>query len=404
MKKNLEYWEARDLLLDYATPVPTERLPLSECAGRILADIIIAVHSVPEFDRSAYDGYAIRSGDISTAEQQQPITLKILKEVLVGEPPCCCLTPGTAAKIFTGAPIPDGADAVEKYELTHFSDREVTLFAPLKQGANIVRAGEDIQAGATVAQAGTLINAALAGILAAQQMDRVLVYSSPRVGIISTGNELMETDGPLSPGKIRDSNRYMLGAVLKQAGCIPDYLGLATDAVSSIAGLITKGLSRCDMVVLTGGVSVGDHDLTPAAMEHVGARILFQRVNLKPGMACTYGVKDGKMICGLSGNPASAITNFYAVAMPALKRLAGEQDVIPKEICLRLDKSFLKKSPKTRLLYGTLDLSDGTARFRYSQNQGNAVLSSMLGCNAMAVIPGGSGPIDAGSMLKGFLL
>ena len=166
---------------------------------------------------------------------------------------------------------------------------------------------------------------------------------------------------------------------------------------------MAKGLEECDAILSTGGVSVGDYDFTPDAMERAGINILFRGVQLKPGMACAYGEKNGKPVCGLSGNPASSLTNFHAVAVPALKKLAGRTDYMPQKILVTLRNGFSKKSPTTRLLRGTLDLSDGTVGMTLPEEQGNVVISSAIGCNVMAVVPAGSGALEAGTTLEGFL-
>ena len=240
--------------------------------------------------------------------------------------------------------------------------------------------------------------------LCAQGEAQPQVYRKLRVGLISTGNEVVEAETALQPGKIRNSNRHALAAALQKEGMEPVYLGLAGDETENIARLIQAGLASCDAVLLTGGVSVGDYDLTPAAMEASGIGILVRGVNLKPGMACAYGVKDGKPVCGLSGNPASALTNFYCIALPVLRKLAGRNDPIPVEITVTLHNGFTKKSPGTRVLRGRLDLSDGTARMILPEDQGNVVLSSTIGCDVMAIVPAGSGPLPAGTVLKGFVL
>jgi molybdopterin molybdotransferase len=164
-----------------------------------------------------------------------------------------------------------------------------------------------------------------------------------------------------------------------------------------------RGLEECDAILSTGGVSVGDYDFTPDAMEQAGVNMLFRGVQLKPGMACAYGEKNGKLACGLSGNPASSLTNFHAVAVPALKKLAGRKDYVPQEITVTLKNRFKRKSPTLRLLRGTLDLSDGTVGMTLPEEQGNVVISSAIGCNVMAIVPAGSGPLETGTTLEGFL-
>lgn len=404
MLKNPDYTTARALLLKGVTPVDTERLSLSRCGGRVLAAELKAAEHIPPFDRSPYDGYALRAADTAAASREAPVTLRVLEEVPAGAVPAVPVTEGTATKVLTGAPIPVGADVVIMFEKTTFTAETVTIYNPLKSGENIIYTGEDVRRGDVLARCGEVIDPGLAGTLAAQGVAEPLVYKMPRVAILSTGSELVEADQAPSHGKIRNSNRYMLEGALKGLGCEPVYLGIAGDSVAEISALLNRGLEECDAVVTTGGVSVGDYDLTPKAMEESGVDILFQGVDLKPGMACAYGVLGGKPVCGLSGNPASSMTNFYAVAVPALKKLAGHREPQAKELRVTLAEGFSKKSPKTRLLRGTLDLSDGSVRMHLPKDQGNVVLSSTIGCNVMAEVPAGSGPISAGTELKGFLL
>ncbi len=404
MTTPMDYKKARDLLLDRVSPTEKENCPLSECAGRILAQDIRAKDNIPPFDRSAYDGYAFRASDTLPASESSPVTLRILEEVAAGAVPSMEVTAGTAVKILTGAPIPGGADAVLMFEKTRFTDRTITLFAPVKTGSNIVQAGEDVQAGQLLAQAGDRIDAGMAGTLASQAVSRPQVYRRLRIGIFSTGNEVIEIDAPMAPGKIRNSNRYTLETALSQAGMEPVWLGSAGDCTEDIAALIRRGLDSCDALVGTGGVSVGDYDLTPDAMEAADVPVLIRSVDLKPGMACAYGVREQKLVCALSGNPASAVTNFYAVALPALKKMAGDREPLPEEIELTLGRDFGKSSRNTRLIRGRLVLSSGTAVIDPPADQGNVVLSSTIGCNVMAIVPAGSGPLSAGTKLKGFMI
>ena len=400
----LSFEEARALLLEKARSVGTETLPLEACGGRILAKSAAAPYSVPPFDRSPYDGYAFRACDSAGASRETPVTLRVLEEVAAGSVPRFEVTEGTAVRIMTGAPIPAGADAVVMFEKTEFTGESVTLFETAKPGDNIVRAGEDVCAGDLLAEAGSPIDAGTLGTLASQGFASLEVYRKPRVGLISTGSELIELGQDPEPGKIYNSNRYTFTTLLEEAGCEPVWLGSAGDQVEAIAALLRKGMETCDAVVLTGGVSVGDYDLTPAAMEACGAEVFFRAVDLKPGMACCYGSAGGKLICALSGNPASAMTNYYAVALPALKKLGGCRSCLPEELTVTLLSGFKKKSPVTRLLRGTLELSGGEVRMALRREQGNAVLSSAIGCDAMAIVPAGSGPLAPGTKLKGFML
>ncbi|MBR3017399.1 MAG: molybdopterin molybdotransferase MoeA [Clostridia bacterium] len=404
MRNNVSWKEARDLLLGLAAPVGTETVPLDNAAGRVLAFDLCAAEDVPPFDRSAYDGYAFRAADISGASRENPVTLRITETVAAGCVPALPVTPGTATHLMTGAKIPEGAECVINFEHTAFTDQTVTVYAPLRPGDNIVKRGEDVAAGALLASCGTVIDAGLAGTLAAQGIPEVKVYRQPVIGLISTGSEVVEADQAQPEGIIRNANRATFTALLAREGCRVMYLGLAGDDAESIRALIAKGLAACNVLLLTGGVSVGEWDVTPEAMERAGAEILLRGVAMKPGMACAYGVAEGKLILGLSGNPASSLTNFCACALPAIRRLCGRNHPLPAAIQAELAAGFRKKSPADRFLRGRLMLDDGTVRFLASADQGNVVLSSTIGCDSFLLIPEGSGPVEAGTKLSGFHL
>lgn len=398
------FFDAQEAILHAVSPVGTEKVPLDLCTGRILAADVIAEENVPAFDRTPYDGYAFRSADTAGASREAPVTLTILEEIPAGGISHVSVISGTAVKVLTGAPIPDGADAVINYEATEFTDKEVTLFAPVNAGTNIVYAGEDVKKGSVLAQAGTAIDAGTAGTLAAQGIAEPLVYKKLRVGVLSTGSELVEPWEIPGDGMIRNSNAYTLSAALRENGFEAVYLGIARDTAEGVAEKINQGLASCDAVISTGGVSVGDYDMTPAAMELCGIEMLVSGVKLKPGQACSYGVRNGKLMCGLSGNPASCMTNLYTVALPALRKMSGKHSYKPEYFDITLINGFKKKSSGMRVLRGRLSLRNGRVEMELPERQGNVMLSTTVGCDAMAIVPAGSGPIEPGTTLKGFLV
>lgn len=405
METNMEYRAARELLLGKIGPISrVEHVPLLEADGRVLAEDVTAAGDVPPFDRSPYDGYAFRAADTAGADAAHPVTLSILEEVPAGSMWSREVTPGTATKILTGAPIPPGADAVTKYEDTVFTAETVTISEVFSAGDNVIPRGEDVQKGQLLAKAGTVIDSALLGTLAAQGITEPLVYGIPKVGLITTGSELAEPGEALSGGKIVNTNRYTFLAAVRRAGCAPAITGAPGDDPEDIAGAMNEALDTCDMVITTGGVSVGDYDFTPDAMTRCGAEILIRTLFLKPGGASAYALRDGKLLCGLSGNPASALTNFYAVVLPALRKLRGLMEPHLTEIPVILAEDFSKKSPKTRLIRGILDLSNGSARMHVSKGQGNGVLHSLIGCDLLAEIPAGSPKLPAGTKLSAYLI
>ena len=393
----MTYDEARNIVAEHAVPVSSEKISLSESAGRVSAEDITAKINVPSFDRSPYDGFAFMAGDV-------PATLRVTQEVRAGDVPIMPVESGTAAKILTGAMIPEGADAVTKYEDTEYTDSEVTIRRKFAHGENIIMAGEDVKAGNVLVRNGEIIDAGRAGLIASQGIPSVNVYRRPAIGILSTGNEITSLQSELTAGKIYNTSRYTFETALTLAGFIPEFVGVARDDENEIARMMSETLSSCDALVVTGGVSAGDYDRMPEALKILCAEILVRDVELKPGGKCIYAVKNDKLICCLSGNPASALTNYYAVALPALKKLSGLKDFMPVEIDLTLADSFGKKSPITRIIRGTLAFIDGKIFMRVPSEQGNGVLSSMSGCNVMAVIPAGSDRLQAGEKLKGFMI
>lgn len=401
MLKYPDFISARALMIHTAEVTGTERKPLLECAGRILAENLEAAEPIPPFARSPYDGYAFRSVDSADASPEHPVTLQIIEEVPAGAVPSKICTEKTAVKILTGAPIPEGADAVRKYEETEFTEHTVTIFSPAESGENIVPAGVYIHKGDLLAEKGNRIEAKLMGLLAGQGVSSPEVYRIPKVGIMSTGNEVTEIGKPLKPGKIYDSNSYTLIAAVKETGCEPVYLGHAADSSEEIRRMFLRGLAECDAVISTGGVSVGDYDLTPEAMEKAGIRVLFRGLDLKPGTACAYGEKNGRIVCALSGNPVSALINFYAVAMPALKKITGLCAYMPQEIDVALKRDFRRTAGGNLLLKGKLEISDGKANFAWMEQQASVVSENIQGDEILLAVPADIDFIAAGTILRG---
>ena len=401
---SISHIEAREKVLSAVKTVEVEKVPLEQCFGRILAQNVCAADNVPPFDRSPLDGYAFRAADVEGASSENPVTLKVIDYIPAGDVSHCPVTEGTAVRLMTGAPIPEGADAVTMYEVTEFTDTEVKIFRPSKPGDNIVLAGEDVKKGTVLASPGMKIDIGLMGTLASQNIAEPLVYKKVKVGLISTGSELVPVGSELQPGKIFDSNSFTLAGAVESMGMTAVRYGIAADNAEGISEKISAALEECDAVLLTGGASVGDFDVTPEAMVMSGVEILFRGVALKPGMACSFGVKGGKLVCGLSGNPASSLTTFLVVSTVGLKKIAGCAECIPAEFDAELAYDFKKKSKGTRVLRGRLDLSEGKPKLYISQEQGNVVISSTIGCDCLAFVPAGSGPLPAGTMLKAFMI
>ena len=396
--------EGRQKILDAVTIVPTETIPLGDAYGRVLAMDVVAMEDVPSFDRSPLDGYAFRAEDTVGASKENPITLKVIDYIPAGDISHVPVTKGTAVRLMTGAPVPEGADCVCKYEETEFTETEVKIFCPGKQNDNIIRKGEDVVKGTVLAEKGTVIDSGLMGTLAGQNIPEPLVYKQICAGIIATGSELVPVGQEPGPGMIIDTNECTLTGAMEHMGFRVRRYGIADDTEEAIADILKKAMQECDVILITGGASVGDFDVTPKAMEKAGIRLLFQGVDMKPGKACEYGVCGEKLVCGLSGHPSSSLTNLLLVGLAGLRKMSGIKDYLPKEADLVLANDFGKQSKNDRVIRGTLMIEDGIAKIRVPKGQGNVMISSTIGSDCVAVVPGGRGPLKAGDKIKGYLI
>lgn len=396
MQRNLSARQGMDLLLDLPVRLCAEEVPLLGAWGRVLAVDVTAAINVPPFPRSPYDGYALRSADTLGASEETPVTLTLTEELPAGTAPRQPLGPGQAAKILTGAPIPPGADCVVKYEETRFTDSTVTLFSPLSPG-NIVPAGEDVTAGSLLAKAGTVLDPGLTGVLAGQGLDRVSVFRRPAAALVSTGSELAPQGSPLAPGQIYGTNLYTIGGLLSGMGCAVHDGGTLADDPAALARTLDELAGRYDLVVTTGGASVGDYDYTQRAIEAAGGEVLFHKLAFKPGGAMLAGVLNGTVVLGLSGNPGAAAVGLLAVARPYILKLCGRSDGLPVPMTLPLKSPLKKASPQTRYLRGRLVLEEGRALFEENPGRGNGSAFSLIHCELLAEIPADSPPLAAGT-------
>lgn len=402
LKQGISVEEARSLLLSIPVSPEGETVPVEHANGRVLARDMFAPEQIPPFARSPFDGYALRAEDTKSASRENPVTLSITEEIPAGKAPEFEIKPGFAAKILTGAPVPVGADTTIKYEETEFTTETVTLFAPLQPGKNIVGAGEDVRIGDRIAEAGTVVTPPVAGLLAGLGICNVPVFRKPVVAIVNTGDELLYAHEPLRPGKIRNSSCYTLRAYLEERGAVVIDGGTAKDRTEDIAAHIEEAIKTADMVVTTGGVSVGDYDLVLSAAKHLGAEILYWKTLMKPGGSGLAAVYRGKLILGLSGNPAAAVVSLLIQGMPFVRRLAGCREVLPEKLRVRTLSDFPKNSPQRRFLRGRLVVTEGTAGFLAMEGQGNGVISSLVGCDLIGEIPAGSPPLPAGSLIDAY--
>lgn len=400
----VEMEQGKELFLSGVNPVGTEKVCLEEALGRVLAEDIQARENIPPFDRSPLDGYALRSSDIAGASREEPVTLSVMEEVPAGAVAKKPVEAGEAVRIMTGAPVPAGADAVVRYEDTTFTEETVTLSWPVVSGTNIVLAGEDIRAGDVVVEKGDELNAARIGVLAALGYPEVLVYKRPLVRIISTGDELVDVSGELTPGKIRNSSAYMIRAFLQSWGLDARIYGIVKDEKQEIRRAIEECMEDADCVFTTGGVSVGDFDFVLPSMEEAGAEILFWKTQMKPGMA-TIGARKGRiLLAGLSGNPSAAAAALFVLCLPALRKLCGRREWELPMIQVMLPEGYGKASPGGRILPGRLRIQDGKPCFITQKHQANGMISPWSSCNLVAVVPRGSGALEKGTMVHAYYL
>lgn len=404
MIKQVDISEAQKLLLSVSVEPKTEILPIAETLGRISAKEIKTTIPSPPFDRSPFDGYAFMGADTSTASKENPITLKINQEIPAGYRPTADITAGFAAKILTGAPIPVGADAVIRYEDTEFTADEVKIFEKISPNTNIVRAGEDVPCGTRLINAGSEITPALIGLLAAQGLDKIEVYKKPVISVINTGTELVVPGNELPEGKIYNSSMYTLQGFLSNMGA--DFVdgGIVTDDVDLINTRISEQLEISDMLITTGGASVGDYDCAVRAAEKAGGEILFWKVKMKPGGSILAYKLKGKLILSLSGNPGAAILGLLRIGLPYIRQLCGKADIYPEECMVHLKDEIKKKNPRTRVLRGYLQIEGGKALFVENNGQGGGDLSSLINCNLLGEIPEGTPPLPAGSLIKAYIV
>jgi len=400
MRKSVTPDEARDILLSLKPVYPDiERVKIEDSIGRIAAEDIEAAIDIPPFDRSPYDGYAFLAADTASASPDNPVILHITEELPAGTAPTIEITSGFAAKILTGAPLPAGADAIIKYELTEFSDDTVKIFSPFKSDTDVIRAGDDIRAGSVVVSKGEEISPSLAGLIASSGHHEVPVYRRPVAAVLNTGTELIEPGNALPYGKIYNSSVFTLIGEMRKLGFDAYNAGVVRDDEEEICSRMGELLGKCDVLVTTGGASVGDYDFGVRSAERLGAEILFWKTRLKPGGAMVISRVGDKLILGLSGNPGSALLGLTHIAKPYLLRRAGRRDFQLRRYTVKCAQNS-KSAERTRIVRGYMDIRDGEAWFVERGDQYGGILSSFGGCDLYAEIPEGSPELAAGTLVS----
>ncbi|MCH1625866.1 molybdopterin molybdotransferase MoeA [Ferdinandcohnia quinoae] len=392
--------EAVSKVLAFANKGEKETISLDDSFGRFLAEDLRADHDVPPFDRSPYDGYAIRASDSEIASQNHPIEFEVIEEIGAGFVATKKVESFQAIRIMTGAQMPTECDAVVMIELTTEYEREgkkyMSIKRPFRSGDNISFQGEDTTKGSVLVGKGVFINPGVKALLATFGYDQVDVAKKPVVGIYATGTELLDVHEELVPGKIRNSNAYMINAQIERAGALPKYFGKLTDDFDVCYEAIKNALDQVDIMITTGGVSVGDYDYLPAIYEKLGAEVLFDKVAMRPGSVTTVAQLNGKLLFGLSGNPSACYVGFELFVKPIVRTMLFSSKPHLMKMKAVLDADFPKPNPFTRFVRSKISFDEGKVRVKPSGLDKSNVVSSLVDANGLMVLPGGTRGFEKG--------
>jgi len=396
--------EASQQLLSHFHVLEPEPVPVLESLDRVLAEDVYADADIPPLDNTAMDGYALRAADTKGAAPESPVELHIVADLAAGYVSEIPVTPGTAIRIMTGAPIPRGADAVVPFEDAEREGDRVLIFKGVEPGANVREAGEDVRRGALVLRRGCRIRPQEVGMLATVGRKDVSVTRRPRVAILATGDEVVEIDAPLGPGKIRNANSYSNAAQVLAAGGEPVLLGIAHDQVEDLTAKIRSGIARkVDMFLTSGGVSVGDFDVVKKVLAAEG-EMTFWRVRMKPGKPLAFGRIGGVPMLGLPGNPVSAMVSFELLARAAIFKMLGQTDSERPTIQATLMDGIKRKDDRRHFVRVRVWEKDGAYEAAMTGEQGSGILSSMVEANGLAIIPEDWSSVPPGSRVRVMML
>jgi len=379
--------EAQHVVLDAAMVLGEEKVSILEVLGRVLAEDIVAGRDNPPWDNSAMDGFAVRWEDIKQEHSiQKPVSLAVIEDVPAGTMPSKEVGSGQAIRIMTGAPIPRGADTVLKVEDTEATPESVRVFKVEPKGANIRPQGEDVKKGDCIISRGTRLRPSEAGMLAILAKPFVFVYQRPRVSSLATGDELSDLDERYREEKIINSNSYGIAAAVQEAGGIPLLLGIARDTPAALKEKISHGLNA-DILVLSGGVSMGDYDFTKAVFRELGAEMNFWKLAIRPGQPLAFGKIQNTLAFGLPGNPVSSMVTFEQLVRPALLKMSGCRSYGRPVVQAVFQETFSKRGDRRHFLRGILTREEGVFTVRTTGDQGSGILTSMVKANCLIDVP-----------------
>ncbi len=385
------------IILKHVRASGSEPVALRDACGRIAAGNVVSGGDIPPFTNSSMDGYAVRSADLKNASRSRQVSLSIAGESSAGNPFTGRFGKGKALRIMTGGMLPPGADAVVPVErAANEGESAVRFFRPARPGDFVRRRGEDIPRGRRIVAGGDLLTPAHVGVLASAGHARVLVSRRPDVRILATGDELVRPDRTPREGGIRNSSSYTLTALVREAGGNPRFLGIARDRKGVIGRKVRSGLSG-DILLVTGGVSVGAHDYVREVLESCGVNILFWRVNIRPGGPLLFGVKGRTLVFGLPGNPVSTGVTFLQFVRPAIGKILGRRVLFPSRWNAVTDEPLAFKDGRRLYLRGIARQEGGVIRVRTTGSQSSGVMSSLLVANCFIIIPEGTAEVPAGS-------
>jgi molybdopterin molybdotransferase len=387
--------EALEAILSRVAPLGAERVDVLQGLGRVLAEPVVSSREIPPWPNASMDGYAVRSADVRGP-------LRVVGRVTAGALPERAIGPGEAMRIFTGAPLPAGADAVVPQEDVTVDDGHVRVRGPVGAGACVRPRGEDVRAGDCVLEPGAVIGPAEVGLLATLGWTRVTVHRRPRVAVLSTGNELADLGSEPGPGQIPNTNTYSLMAQILDAGAVPTNLGVARDRLDDITGRI-EAAAAADALVTSAGVSVGELDLVRDALQRAGAELHLWQVAMRPGKPITFGSLGGRPVFGLPGNPVSAMVTFELFVRPALRKMAGAHALHRPRLQARAREPMPNPGPRRGYLRVTLEPGADGWGARLTGDQGSAILRSMVLADGLAVVPGDT-TVTTGAVVDVILL
>lgn len=394
---------ARELLLGKVETLEPEKVDIEESLDRILYEDFKSEVNIPNFRKSALDGFALDFADTQDIEDE-PKAFKIHGYIEAGNLQKNGHEKNTAVKIMTGASVPDGYNTVIKKEIVEEKDGYVYISQKLKDKANVVQIGEDVKTGDVIAEKGIVVNPGMVGVMASLGTEKVEVVRKPRVGILNTGKEILPVGKPLSEGQIYNSNYYTLASILRRMGCIPVNMGIATDDIDEIADTIDEYVDSVDIVLTTGGASVGDYDFIYDVYRRLDAEVIFKRVDMKPGTPMLSAYYKEKLLIGLSGNPGAAFVSFDYLITPVINKLRGKADWEPKKVKARLKTDFIKKSPRRRLVRARFEIGEKENYVFIPKNQKSGTLQSMTVSNCLIDVMPPSDGLKAGEEVEVILL